>query len=398
MESFRWSNSFATGLPQVDEQHHRLVDLINRFGSLLDESGDVGYVDLQAVLNELIAYAHYHFAEEERTMTLVGIDARHLEYHRHEHTRFLQEVNQMQEGVMVESSGAAERLLNFLTHWLAYHILRMDHNMSRQLIAIRSGKLANQAYLDARKQKPDAATEPLLNALHGLFRQVWERNRKLQELNRTLESKVAERTRSLTEANQELKILVQKLEAEEEASRRLSDELAAANRHFENLAMTDLLTGLANRRHGMSHLEQAWDESLRKGEPLSCLLIDADGFKQINDTYGHDAGDVVLRRLADLLKHSVRTDDLPCRLGGDEFMVICPGTALSGALQLAEHIRATVAELVVAIDGCLWRGSISVGVAERAAGMTHPQTLLKAADEAVYAAKRGGRNRVAVTS
>ncbi|MGE5386233.1 MAG: GGDEF domain-containing protein [Betaproteobacteria bacterium] len=116
----------------------------------------------------------------------------------------------------------------------------------------------------------------------------------------------------------------------------------------------------------------------------------------MNDRYGHDAGDEVLRQLALTMKHAARSDDLVCRLGGDEFLVICPRTPLKGALQLAEKIREEVAALTVSAGGGLWRGSISVGVATRLPGMASLDELIKAADNGVYLSKRGGKNRVSV--
>jgi hemerythrin len=125
------------------------------------------------------------------------------------------------------------------------------------------------------------------------------------------------------------------------------------------------------------------------------MMVDADGFKQINDLYGHDAGDEVLRQAARNMRYAVRTDDIVCRLGGDEFFIICPRTPLDGALQLAEKMRAAIAALRIPAGSGEWRGSISVGVAQRLAGMWNIEDLVKAADQGVYAAKGRGRNCVA---
>jgi hemerythrin len=124
------------------------------------------------------------------------------------------------------------------------------------------------------------------------------------------------------------------------------------------------------------------------------MMIDADGFKPINDTFGHDAGDVVLRELAQALRDGVRTDDVVCRLGGDEFFILCPRTALADGLNVAEKLRGDIASLRVPAGTGTWHGSISVGVAEND-DLECPEILLKVADDGVYAAKRGGRNRVA---
>jgi hemerythrin len=192
----------------------------------------------------------------------------------------------------------------------------------------------------------------------------------LLQLNQTLEARVVERT----------------------------NELAAANQQLEGIALTDVLTGLPNRRHAMRCLEHAWKESFTNNTPLTCMMIDADGFKQVNDNYGHDTGDEVLRQLARNLKYAVRTDDIVCRLGGDEFFVICPKTPQDGAMQLAEKVRQVIAALRVPTGSSEWHGSISIGVAERNNGMYNFEALIKAADDGVYLAKKNGRNRVACMS
>lgn len=159
--------------------------------------------------------------------------------------------------------------------------------------------------------------------------------------------------------------------------------------------MTDVLTGLPNRRQALQVLEREWQTSTASGAPLACMMIDADGFKKINDTCGHDAGDAVLRELARCLQDAVRNDDVVCRLGGDEFLIICALTPLEGALLTAEKVRHEVSELRVAAGNGFWIGSISVGVAVRHSAMSCFDALLKAADDGVYAAKANGRNCVA---
>ncbi|MCK4501852.1 MAG: diguanylate cyclase, partial [Desulfuromonadales bacterium] len=163
--------------------------------------------------------------------------------------------------------------------------------------------------------------------------------------------------------------------------------LSEANRKLGELALTDVLTGLSNRRHAMQILERLWIESIANDTSLACLMIDADGFKEINDTYGHDAGDIVLTKLAKELQYAVRTDDMVCRLGGDEFLIICPNTNNEGAKHLANITHAKISALIVEVTGGVWRGSISVGVAVRTSSMQNPGDLIKAADRGVYAAK-----------
>jgi hemerythrin len=365
MEAFCWTPSFETGIAEVDEQHHRLVGLINRFGSLLMGEKDVPLAELEAIFAELSDYTQYHFSEEESLMRDMGLTPRYVEEHHQAHQNFLLEVTQLRSAVSSGNLRAARSLLQFLTHWLAYHILGSDRFLAKEIAATKSGAGSTAAYL-THIPTNDPATEALLSALNGMIEQISERNRELVELNRTLEARVMERTQALTEANQCL----------------------------EDLANTDILSGLPNRRYAMRRFAMEWEASIGKSIPLGCMMIDADNFKIINDTYGHDAGDAVLRGLSTQLQHTVRTDDIVCRLGGDEFLVICPRTALAGTLKLAESIRRKVAELRISAGSGEWKGSVSIGVAAWAPGMNSVEDLLKAADRGVYVAKRNGRNCV----
>lgn len=364
MESFCWNSNFETGLQDVDDQHRRLVDIINTFGSHLAEN-DIAEEHVESLLKELIDYAQFHFEDEEELMADSGLDSRHCEFHIVEHNTFLDDVllfrNHRREG----DAEDARSILEYLIHWLAYHILVMDKNMARQMSLIAGGMTAADAWL-AEEREADASTEPLLTALKGLFQQVSQRNRELAALNQNLERIVEERTR----------------------------ELVKANANLEMLAMTDVLTELPNRRHALRQLQELWKEAQQQNGHLACMLVDADGFKAINDTYGHDAGDAVLWRLARELCHSVRSDDIVCRLGGDEFVIICPFTPLEGALHIAELTRANIAALQVQAGEGVWHGSISVGVAAKTADIASVDELVKAADEGVYMAKRAGRNCV----
>ena len=171
-------------------------------------------------------------------------------------------------------------------------------------------------------------------------------------------------------------------------------DLEKAHLAMEKLATTDVLTGLPNRRFALQALERLWAEANDNTAALGCLLIDADGFKSVNDTYGHDAGDKVLRELAKHLKNSVRTDDIVCRLGGDEFLVICPNTNKEGLENIANQIQNHIRDLSIQVLGGTWHGSISIGAAIKTPVMHNMEELIKAADNGVYAAKKNGRNCV----
>ncbi len=174
--------------------------------------------------------------------------------------------------------------------------------------------------------------------------------------------------------------------------------LAIEKRKFKVASMTDALTELPNRRYAMKRLEKEWATSERSHLPLSVILLDIDHFKKVNDTYGHDVGDQVLIATARAVHRVLRTSDTCTRMGGEEFLVICPGTPLEGAMLLAERIRLAVEANVVAVPAFTDRSvTISLGVACSAAqGIDSIDSLLKSSDEGVYQAKRLGRNCVAL--
>ncbi|WP_456383284.1 GGDEF domain-containing protein [Hydrogenimonas sp.] len=165
-------------------------------------------------------------------------------------------------------------------------------------------------------------------------------------------------------------------------------------KRLERMSYTDTLSGLNNRRYFMAFLKKEIERSRRTGKSFSLLMIDIDHFKRINDTFGHPAGDLVIRRLADTFRDEIRKMDFPARIGGEEFAIVLPETDASNAMKVAERIREKAQNHPVDIPGNEpARFTVSIGVA--AAGAESDETsLLKEADEALYRAKREGRNRV----
>jgi two-component system cell cycle response regulator len=197
-------------------------------------------------------------------------------------------------------------------------------------------------------------------------------------------------------AGQRVVTLHREIQRDREEIRRFAAELAVTNRRLHEAALTDVLTGLPNRRFAIEHFQREWVMANRSKRPLACMMIDVDSFKSINDTYGHDAGDIVLKQAAAAIKGGLRAQDVVCRSGGDEFTVICPETDLRGALICAERVRKAVAELSVDTGvRKLVSSSVSIGVAVRDALTVDVDALLKRADEGVYLAKQRGRDRVA---
>lgn len=175
-------------------------------------------------------------------------------------------------------------------------------------------------------------------------------------------------------------------------------ELAISNRKLEHYALTDLLTGLPNRRAGMTALAQAWNAANRSGQPVAVMMIDIDRFKSVNDTHGHALGDKVLIEVAEAIRDAARKDESISRIGGEEFLVICHHADLNSTLRAAERLRQRVKALRVRVGEAQIQTTISIGVAGKEADMAQADALVNAADKALYAAKNGGRDRIFVSS
>lgn len=180
------------------------------------------------------------------------------------------------------------------------------------------------------------------------------------------------------------------LKQAKEAAESLNRALEAANEKLNRLATTDTLTGLWNRRHFEERITYEMMMADRYGQPLSLLLFDIDHFKIVNDTYGHLAGDQVLVELSHLVRQKIRSTDLPCRWGGEEFMILLPNTGAQEALLVAEKLRKTFANHEIAEVGIT---TSSFGVATYHAKETIDQWIGRI-DKALYEAKNGGRNTV----
>ena len=175
----------------------------------------------------------------------------------------------------------------------------------------------------------------------------------------------------------------------------LQDKLAEKNVQLAELAVTDALTGVFNRRHLDETLDEMFEHSLRLHESLSLVMFDIDHFKNVNDTHGHQAGDVVLSQFAQLLKGAARDIDRIGRYGGEEFMVLLPGTVLDAGVTFAERVRQEVEAHQFEYDGGALTCTVSAGVASWPYPRVQSRLLLiKAADDALYVAKSIGRNRV----
>ncbi len=189
-----------------------------------------------------------------------------------------------------------------------------------------------------------------------------------------------------------------RLEQRTRSLHKINAEMASLNQKLEQMATTDELTGLMNRRQGVARLQEHWATALRYDHALSCIMLDIDHFKRFNDQHGHAAGDAVLQQTAAVLRAATRATDTVCRLGGEEFLVVCPRADADSAADYAERIRANIESNTVSIHGKTLHVTISAGVAQLGNSIAGANELLKAADDALYLAKGSGRNCVRVAS
>jgi diguanylate cyclase (GGDEF)-like protein len=196
-------------------------------------------------------------------------------------------------------------------------------------------------------------------------------------------------------AGQRVVTLQNEIERDREEIRRFAAELAVTNRRLQEAALTDVLTGFPNRRYAIERFQQEWLAANRSRRPLSCMVVDIDHFKTINDTYGHDVGDLVLKETAQAIKSGLRAQDVVCRTGGDEFLVISPETDLPAAKICGERVHKSVAAMKLNVGLAQVVGSVSLGYATRDEGTADIDALIKRADEGVYLAKQRGRSVIA---
>lgn len=169
-------------------------------------------------------------------------------------------------------------------------------------------------------------------------------------------------------------------------------ELEAVNTQLEKLSRTDRLTDLNNRGFWEECLAGEFRRSQRTGGPSSLIMFDIDHFKKVNDTHGHQAGDEVIRKTADMIRKCIRTTDVAGRYGGEEFGIILIETDADGAIYLAERLRTSIEGMTVKTEACDIRFTISLGISELNGDITSYQQWLEQSDTALYEAKHAGRN------
>ncbi|MES2564441.1 MAG: diguanylate cyclase [Pseudomonadota bacterium] len=222
------------------------------------------------------------------------------------------------------------------------------------------------------------------------LRVLLDTTRRVQEGDYAARTNLPRGREELSQLGSALDEMAARLEAKDAELQRVLAEL-------REQAMTDPLTGLYNRRYFSDALNRELAKASRTGGPVSVILMDLDLFKKVNDTWGHAAGDAVLKAVGALIRKGVRGSDIAARHGGEEFAMLMPQTSGAVVVQRAEAMRREIEAMEVAFVGENLRVSASFGVAEGGAHTASPADLMTAVDEALYAAKAAGRNQVVLS-
>jgi len=276
----------------------------------------------------------------------------------------------------------------------------------------RQNEHIDEALNELRSQArtmPEADADAVTRAetLCSALREVSADQQQLRQVNDELMQRMRgleEQALAMAEANADAMAMMEEKEHSISELEAHANALEIAKRELEDKTFRDGLTGLYNHRYFSRELAIEFERARRHPRPLSLVFLDIDYFKRINDTFGHEAGNTVLKEIGNLLRSRVRRIDTPAsvsggpfaaRYGGEEFVIILPETALEGGVVAAERIRSAVERLDVQFHGQSLRPiTISGGVAALADEDTEPAQLTKRADSALYAAKEAGRNRV----
>lgn len=367
---FQWDSYLKTGMKSIDDQHKGLVEIINETLQMCFNNQEISELKIKEIYSKLTLYVTEHFENEENLMNFYKIDIRHKDLHYEAHMDFKNNVSLLFSDIsLLTDVDKFGEVIEFLIRWLAYHILSMDKSLVRQIDLIKKENISQQNAYEKEQQLVESSSEPLLHALKSLFYLVSEKNKELTKINSELEEKVKQRTESLLKANEKL----------------------------EQLSVRDELTGLFNRRYAMYEIEQMIANYKRYNETFSLLYIDLDKFKSVNDNYGHEFGDRVLIWIAKYLESSVRKTDIVCRLGGDEFLIICGFSSKEDALNLGNKLNKEFENYSNDEIFKYWKPSLSIGVAEIDCACKTVTDILKNADEAMYKAKIQGGGRASLS-
>lgn len=364
-EVFPWNENFETGNKIIDQQHKKLVLLLNKLGrTLINEES----IEVNLAFDELAKYADFHFHEEEAIWANHFADDYWLSSHQMSHASFLPKVIEIKkQEVGKKLSNVIEEIVQFLIRWLAFHIIDSDKRMAIAISEIEKGTPINEAKLLAEKK------------MSGSMRMLIETILKMYD---GLSSNAIDLMR------------------ERKARIKAEDKLKKVNRKLEALSVTDQLTELYNRRFFNTTFEREIRAANREGKTLSFFMIDIDFFKLYNDNYGHLEGDEVLKSVSQALRQICRRPtDFVFRFGGEEFGVITSGMPHDYVEKFGEKLRFAVEDLQIphSHNNASDYVTISIGAVNLIPSRNDTmESIIKIADDRLYYAKDTGRNRVVV--
>ncbi|MDQ6952993.1 MAG: bacteriohemerythrin [Mariprofundaceae bacterium] len=473
-EIFPWNSNFETGITLIDEQHKKLVHLVNNIANHFAQSSRSHVIE--QVLNELSDYTIYHFQSEEEIWDRFLPEEEETKSHQQNHQSFIDSIITFREELALSDQKVSHELLVFLTHWLSFHILDTDRHMANIVLAIQAGNNISDAKIIAQK-KVNHSTQLLISTILNMYdtlsaktlklmREISKRQQAEQRLSlfksavdTSLEAifitnhlgmivdanpafcarvhktcdelriyNIRQLTPSLFDANN-----IQKAWKHTDKYGHWAGEILASNQygiqetawlslssvtnsygmisHYSGVLSSasslieqknfletevnyDALTRLPNRRLFHERLKQAISNGERKQTKFTVCFLDLDGFKNVNDKHGHDAGDALLCAVSRQIEKAIRKTDSVARIGGDEFAILLEELndledVKPVLLKVLEHIQKPVV-----IGSHIVHVSASLGVACYPHDGHTPKQLLKKADIAMYLAKKSGKSRI----
>lgn len=353
----------------------------------LYEAIDKGYKELQIAMRDVTHHLSCHFSNEEKLMEEEALHPAYIAKHAKIHAQCIKQIGKMKTTILKKNSEddfvyqkkLATNMASFIKNWLVFHILAEDKKIGVQIEKInQKGYTPEEAYKSV-EEGTESSLSQLTQALSNLLKIYEDRNDQLSIIEADVQTKLKKKEKELQEQIRENK----------------------------KKSITDELTGLYNRRQAMFVLNNIWNEY--QDPTCAIIQLDLDKFKEVNDTYGHHAGDLVLKQFSTTVKYFFETNELCnkynysdrenvhfCRLGGDEFLVILQKYSLDEAVAIANALHTVVNNIEVLDEHkkLIWRGSTSIGVAARNSDFRDFESVLKAADSYLYKAKEDGRNCV----
>ncbi|MGD1502860.1 GGDEF domain-containing protein [Vibrio harveyi] len=360
---FPWNHNFETGMKKIDEQHYHLFLLVNKLANTLIYDDQI---EVDGVFSELKDYAQYHFSYEESVWNEYFSDDIWNDEHKKSHASFVDEVIKIQaDSKDLNWQESIEHILQFLVRWLVFHIIGDDKKMS---VAVR--ELESSDSLEAAKVN----AVDTLQGINGL---------------------VAD-----TVLKMYFEVSSQSIELVREKHRRFvaEKELRCLNKKLQELAITDELSGLYNRRYFNIMTPDILNKAQDTNQLVSFVSIDLDYFKQLNDQFGHLKGDEAITKVGALLSaHFNDLDDIVFRIGGEEFLVVIVGSEHKTSINRAEAFRKATAELSIICETSAQSHILtsSIGVFTQCPEPNLDiRYYLDKADQCLYKAKLNGRNIV----